>query len=86
MKSHKICVDCMFSSFYFPVAADGVAVDSELCSVGLLFTSSAPDHLIPAPRGEYYPAQSTHPGDSSKGGCVFVFTQQKICICKFRSL
>lgn len=69
--------DCVFLSFYVLVAADGAAVDSELCSVSFLFTSSAPDHLISAPRGEYYSAQSTHPGDGSKGGCVFVFNRQK---------
>lgn len=55
MTSYTICV-CFHHLMWFLVVADGVAVDSELCSDRLLFTSSAPDHLVSAPRGEYYPA------------------------------
>lgn len=59
-----------FTVFIILFSAGGVAADSELVAVGLLFPSAPPDHLLSAPRGEHHLAQSAHPGDGPEGVCL----------------
>lgn len=57
------------------MCTDSVADDSELMSVSILFPPAPADHLLSVPRGEHYPARSTHPGDDPEG--LFAFKRNK---------